>query len=1560
MAQFPSKKFWKIGFGTNLSVDTNFLLKVVELQLLAQTDYGVFVPQTPIAITGNVGVVAPENMFDGNVATYATFPVDDYNTGVVLEFAQEVALVKVMINNTLNCTDDEFPKCMILSYGDTALSADNDANFLINSNLNVLDLDRAEQELGVRRKITWNTIKTLALPESGVYENLSIEASLVTFPGEVSYYGLASYSIWYAVTAGATGINPVWESNPLFMPFPIEIPANQEHTVTLCTTDQSGYESPVLSRTYTIANQFTRDISTKSKFWRFSFTNQNIWQGNNPTTFALVIGNLTTEVLMDNTEVALNIKPTNVTGTGITSVQNVIDASRTNYALIPVQSGLIATIIYEYAGPVNISRIFIDDSMGGSNSMPRVMIVESSDNVNGPWKRRAIFVSTNADWSNTGAPYKQGYMTFVMIPSLANVQDSGAYTGGIDLNARCSWEGKYPMGETNAAWNLVYNKDRSPLTANSPTWPDYERIIADVAMQFGVRHIASRTLGPVYKRNYLIDRTAAVIGLKTGLAANAGTAVTVPGELLLSTDETMLYIGDEYGGKEAATTVHIGDNQPLANKQVWIDSSNMEIKYNTGTTWETRAGDPSTTNLGGFIDEILASPAGGQQYNITPIVLTSLLGRDIYYTIDGTEPTIASPVYMGELPMFTGTLKAKSLSPTESPTLTLVFESTIPKAISIVRIDQLPLRTGTAFTAYVNPDLISESLYFYATGYQEDIYPTYYLASETNWETQIFPGNPVYSLLVDYTLGRTVEMVLAKADGTIVEKLEIPLAPAAPVLNIPNPPVAEGDSFDIYFDEPIYGGYWSLYVTYDGSTPTLASGSILDIPGGNIFVTVTPDMAHPGSATFTAIFNRASMLHPENTRVTATPITVTIPGTYVPPPPAQYWQGYGVTFEKTGTDPAVEKDEITPLVALSRGSDGGFFNVYNELSYLSNVSPKKTKWAFCGLGPNANGVPEATFNTSNLTGIIFTDWRTAHSQDAPATVGTTGILWLQEENIYLDILVTAWGGAGDTFAWTRSTATSVRVVPPPVQVFTGFDVAFTRLAGDDEQLVSDPLTAGVVISRQNAGGPIFNIAQETSYAADSSPAGTLWAFEGYNVQPIVAPFNATNYAAMKFAKFKDAIDGNPPNAVGTACVCWLKEENIYLDVLFSVWGVGAADAGEFSYTRSTLPEIVGGIRVPNGPKNAAGAVWSDLTKIVNKPAGMLKDSFADVITPELTITSFDSNSTMVSSVEASHTLASPIDVEFAFAGIMNNPVDPALVIASEYNKLAFGPYEQCVIALGSAPVDIAGVMHIKNSSVYLDFKLLSVDFATGAFSYARAEKPLALGYWKGSELNQGALEFTKPDYTSAAAYQDTISPTVTLTRDGTGQLYNITQEAIFVQNVSPLGAKFAFENLGPNLGNMNVTADAVEAGTSNPVFTDIRTANGNNSGAMVDKRAVMYLEAEKIYLDLKITAWSLVNGAGGFSYRRARPTVTMLVEAPVGIADVVVDGITYAPGVHEVAVGTRHIQVAGDYALNSGATTCDAFIQMGSTSGNFPVASPGFVDINFNVTEAFTIQAKFV
>jgi hypothetical protein len=123
------------------------------------------------------------------------------------------------------------------------------------------------------------------------------------------------------------------------------------------------------------------------------------------------------------------------------------------------------------------------------------------------------------------------------------------------------------------------------------------------------------------------------------------------------------------------------------------------------------------------------------------------------------------------------------------------------------------------------------------------------------------------------------------------------------------------------------------------------------------------------------------------------------------------WDGPPMTFGKEPLEDWTQpenQDRITANVWLTRASTQGLFNINSESFYTHMLSPAGTEWAFG--------------TTDDFASLTYTSWEAWAGNRPPDTVGRDAVVHLIDEDIYLDLKFTSWGGSGGGFSYVRSTA----------------------------------------------------------------------------------------------------------------------------------------------------------------------------------------------------------------------------------------------------------------------------------------------------------------------------------------------------------------------------------------------------------------------------------------------------------------------------------------------------------------------------------------------------------
>lgn len=484
------------------------------------------------------------------------------------------------------------------------------------------------------------------------------------------------------------------------------------------------------------------------------------------------------------------------------------------------------------------------------------------------------------------------------------------------------------------------------------------------------------------------------------------------------------------------------------------------------------------------------------------------------------------------------------------------------------------------------------------------------------------------------------------------------------------------------------------------------------------------------------------------------------------------WDGTPKTFTKDNfadwTLPE-NQDRITEDVWITRADRRPIFNAKDQ--NLELTSPSGTKWAF---GEIADGVENLKFDY----------WIATIDEAPPAMVDKDMVLYLLEEDIYIDIKFTSWtsgedeGGGG--FSYDRATGTLSQ------KEWTTNPISFTKANNADwtDEANQDRITENVWLARADSRG-LFNIAKEDEYKRSptdgikiiASPEGTEWAFGSI----------ADDVSTLKFDVWAITVDESPPSMVGRDMVMHLVEEDIYIDIKFTSWTSGEDEGGGgFSYERSTgsLSE-----RLWTGPKTT-------FTKANNADWTIAENQ--DRITEDVWITRASNKGIFNIAQESSYyfDLDLPSNTQWAIGktsdGIEN------LRFASFITKA-----DECPPCL----VDTNMVLKIVSDDIYIDLTFTSwtsgEDEGGGGFSYIRSTEQSASV--RNSTPSRNALIYPNPT-DNQVRFQHLN------TENALYQMYNTKGQIVLESKVSN-GSTISLEQLEPSLYFYQITqGDVVSYG----------------------------------------------------------------------------------------------------------------------------------------------------
>lgn len=138
-------------------------------------------------------------------------------------------------------------------------------------------------------------------------------------------------------------------------------------------------------------------------------------------------------------------------------------------------------------------------------------------------------------------------------------------------------------------------------------------------------------------------------------------------------------------------------------------------------------------------------------------------------------------------------------------------------------------------------------------------------------------------------------------------------------------------------------------------------------------------------------------------------------------------------------------------------------------------------------------------------------------------------------------------------------------------IYSGYGVTFSKaaFASTSDPANQDRIVGGVALTRASSRG-LFNIAVEGAFTDNVSPTGTRWAFKSNNggVEPDI-----NDWATLTFDDWQTSLGGSQSlatNITDGGAVVHLVEQDIYIELRFTDWGIGSGTGGRFTYERSEI------------------------------------------------------------------------------------------------------------------------------------------------------------------------------------------------------------------------------------------------------------------------------------------------------------------------------------------------------------------------------------------------------
>jgi hypothetical protein len=287
--------------------------------------------------------------------------------------------------------------------------------------------------------------------------------------------------------------------------------------------------------------------------------------------------------------------------------------------------------------------------------------------------------------------------------------------------------------------------------------------------------------------------------------------------------------------------------------------------------------------------------------------------------------------------------------------------------------------------------------------------------------------------------------------------------------------------------------------------------------------------------------------------------------------------GESVQFTKVDgdTDANTSIDFIDTGISLTRGNQGGLYNIESEVSYQSN-SPIGTLW-------NSDGWD----GLSNYRQRDYVDFQ--ESLDGAVgqnIIGAELLMWDIINDKYYTFDFSAWtqGANGGGFSYTRR-----ELIDPNY---------FKKSDNGDEVdifVADSPEGSGIAITRGVIRG-IYNPYREPNgWDSDISPSGTLWNADGWS--------NLRNVESRNYTNFYDAVDQNLGNNVpDVELVMYIPDVDKYYAIKFLSWTQNN-NGGGFSYFRYEIDteQLEEGITFADGTvQKTAYTVTNVLSSAPNK------------------------------------------------------------------------------------------------------------------------------------------------------------------------------------------------------------------------------------------------------------------------------------------------------------------------------------------------------------------------
>jgi len=325
------------------------------------------------------------------------------------------------------------------------------------------------------------------------------------------------------------------------------------------------------------------------------------------------------------------------------------------------------------------------------------------------------------------------------------------------------------------------------------------------------------------------------------------------------------------------------------------------------------------------------------------------------------------------------------------------------------------------------------------------------------------------------------------------------------------------------------------------------------------------------------------------------------------------WNGPTIAFTHSAATGDLS-DQWTPGVIITRATTGdGLYNSATEGGATGGVSPADTKWA---IGTLAN------------TNLAYGACPLESGERPPNDVNKTYVVHLINEDIYLQLTLTAWGGQGGngdkSFSYTRSTPAVVAPTPTvtltnpasgavfaaPATVILGASATVSSGTVTNVQfftnsvLLGSSLTAPFTFTANNLAAGAYALKAVATAAGISATSAVVNIT--LDVPPTVSITNPLNNATLS-APANLTLKASASDSDGSVTnVQFLVGPNIFANVSTAPFSGTTNNLVAGSYTLSAIASDNNGIKNTN---SISINVVTPVTVLLGKPAASSSTNF---------------------------------------------------------------------------------------------------------------------------------------------------------------------------------------------------------------------------------------------------------------------------------------------------------------------------------------------------------------